>query len=139
MNAHAIIEEVNNAIGAHGMWKMRLRTAITSGRCDITSADACCDNKCAFGKWLYGPTLDSQVRAGVPYQVIRRLHAEFHRSAGEVLAQVERGNASGAQATMGGEFADRSEKLVRALTKWKGELLNSTSAGAVPMYQRPAA
>ena len=42
MNAQAIVEEVNNAIGAHGLWKMRLRTAINSGRCDITAQVAGC-------------------------------------------------------------------------------------------------
>ncbi|WP_156906176.1 CZB domain-containing protein [Novosphingobium acidiphilum] len=123
MNAQAIIDEVNSAIGAHGMWKMRLRTAIMSGQCEITAAHACRDDKCAFGTWIYGPSLDAQVRAGVPYQVIKRLHAEFHQTAGGVLAQVERGNMADAKATMDGEFADRSEKLVRALTKWKGELV----------------
>ena len=135
MKSKMIIDEINNAIGAHGMWKMRLRTAIATSTCDITSHDAGCDNKCAFGKWLYGPTLDHAVRAGVPYQVIRRLHAEFHQAAGTVLAEVERGNAAGAQAQMSGEFTERSEKLVRALTKWKGELMHGTAA----IHHRPAA
>jgi hypothetical protein len=106
------------------MWKMRLRTAITSGKCEVTAGDACRDDKCAFGKWIYGPSLDSQVKSDVPYQVIKRLHAEFHRVAGGVLAHVERGNVADAKALMDGEFAARSEKLVRALTKWKGELFH---------------
>ena len=121
MPNQAMIAEITNAIGAHGMWKMRLRTAITTGRGEVTSATACCDDQCPFGKWLYGPSLNADLRQGMPYQVVRRLHAEFHRSAGSVLAYVERGNASLAQGTLEGDFTERSEKLVRALTKWKGE------------------
>ena len=122
MSGNAMIARINDAIGAHGMWKMRLRTAIRTGHGDVNSIVAGCDNECAFGKWLYGPEIDSGTRNGVPYQVIRRLHADFHRSAGQVLRHVEKHESDAAEGLMAGEFTDRSEKLVRALTKWKGEL-----------------
>ena len=120
-----MIEAINNAIGAHGRWKMRLRTAIAQGKGEVTSKIACCDDQCAFGKWIYGPDLAAPVKAAVPYQVIKRLHAEFHQSAGSVLAYVENRDGAKARDIMEGEFIERSEKLVRALTKWKGELASS--------------
>lgn len=117
-----IVAQINDAIGAHGMWKMRLRTAIRTGMGDIDSRVATRDCECAFGKWIHGPLLDPAIKVGTPYQVIRRLHAEFHRAAGDVLANLEKGEAARAEVAMENEFAPRSEKLVRALTKWKAEL-----------------
>jgi hypothetical protein len=116
-----LVPRINDAIGAHGMWKMRLRTAISTGKGDASSRTVACDDQCDFGKWLYGPSLTPAIKAGVPYQVIRRLHAEFHQSAGQVLRLVEQGNMSAANQAMTGDFTEKSEKLVRALTKWKNE------------------
>lgn len=112
------------------MWKLRLRTAITTGRADISASDACRDDKCAFGNWLHGADIDAQTKAGVPYQVIKRLHAEFHTCAGSVLSNLERGNAAAAVALLDGEYLERTDKLVRALTKWKRELMLSTAIGS---------
>jgi hypothetical protein len=40
------------------------------------------------------------------------------------------GKPKDAQALLDGEFKERSEKVVRALNKWKGELLSSTRASS---------
>ena len=122
MSNPEVTQQINTAIGAHGMWKLRLKTAVDSGRGDVSAAGAACDDKCPFGKWLYGPALAPAIREGMPYRVVRRLHAEFHTCAGSVLACVERGDRPGAMTLLGSEFAERSEKLSRALTKWKSEL-----------------
>lgn len=121
--ANPVIAQINDAIGAHGTWKMRLRTAIRTGRGEIDSRMAARDCECAFGKWMYGAALGAETRAGTPYQVVRRLHADFHRAAGHVLLCVENGEPAGAEAAMESEFIPCSDKLVRALTKWKGELV----------------
>lgn len=122
VSQNELTSQINDAIGAHGMWKMRLRTAIKTNRADISSHDAGCDDRCAFGQWLHGPTIDQKVRTGVPFGVVKRLHQDFHRSAGSVLRSVEQGNVAAAEVTLSGEFNERSEKLVRALTKWKREV-----------------
>lgn len=121
MTDSPLVEQIDAAIGAHGMWKMRLRTAIRTCTCELTPAEAACDDKCKFGQWLHSSALSPAVRGGIPYQVVRRLHAEFHRAAGDVLAAALAGDADAANARMAGEFDPRSEKLVRALLKWKGE------------------
>ena len=122
MRTPLMIKEINDAIGAHGMWKMRLRTAIAAGVGDITSADAGCDDKCAFGKWIHGPSIDAATRAGMPYQVIRRLHAEFHQAAGQVLARVERGDRKGA--------TDLFDALVCWFGRTRGGLAHSSVVAA---------
>ncbi|MFC3097627.1 CZB domain-containing protein [Alteraurantiacibacter palmitatis] len=115
-------EQINAAIGAHGMWKLRLKTAITSGAKDLDSRTVSQDCECAFGKWLYGPEIDARTRASMPYQVVKRLHQEFHHSAGRVVQAVECGQNQAAKQLMESDFVPRSEKLVRALMKWKGEV-----------------
>lgn len=142
MSQNKLVQHIHDAIGAHGAWKLRLRTAISTGRGDIRSAMAGCDDQCAFGKWLYGPEIDDATRAGVPFHVVKRLHADFHRAAGSVLAYVERGNAGAAQTALSGEFTERSEKLVRALSKWKREVESGVApmpAASAPFLRRNAA
>ncbi|MFC3099288.1 CZB domain-containing protein [Altererythrobacter lauratis] len=118
----SIPEQINAAIGAHGAWKLRLKTAIASGTGDLDWRIVSKDCECAFGKWLHGHEIDAATRASVPYQVVKRLHQEFHIAAGRVVQAVQNGHRQAAQDLMDGEFIPRSEKLVRALTKWKGEL-----------------
>ena len=122
MSNEQTVQEIKKAIGAHGAWKLKLRTAITTGRSEATPADVRCDDKCEFGKWMYGSTLDDQIRAGKPYNVIKRLHAEFHQCASKVLTLATSGQKDAAEDLMQTEFKDKSEILVRALTKWRGEL-----------------
>lgn len=113
---------ITEAIGAHGAWKMRLRTAIRTQQTDITAADVRCDDRCEFGQWIHGSQIDAETKADIPYQVIKRLHREFHHSAADVLDAAAHGHDEVADALMEEEFTPRSEKLVRALTKWKREL-----------------
>ncbi len=114
--------EIRTAIAAHEAWTRRLSTAINLGNCETAPADIAVDDKCDFGQWLYGPTFDEATRAGKPYQVTRRLHAEFHDVAARVAAFAEAGQKSQAYALLDGEYTEKSGKLMRALTKWRGEL-----------------
>lgn len=122
MATNPIVKKIDDALGAHGKWKLRLKTAVTLGHSSISADDAACDKCCDFGKWLYGPEIDPVTKSGVPYSVVRRLHAEFHETAGRVVALATTRQQTEATRLIGGEFAQRSEKLARALTKWKGEL-----------------
>ena len=122
MASPASIEQIHAAIGAHGAWKMRLAVAINTGQFDGDPSAVRCDDKCAFGKWIHGPEIDAATRQGMPYQVIRRLHADFHKCAGDVLSHALTGRPDDARALMKGEYNERSEKLTRALNKWKREL-----------------
>jgi len=124
------IKEINDAIGAHGAWKLKLRTAISVGGSDIEPVTVRCDDRCAFGRWLYGPTIDGHTKSGTPYQVIQRLHAEFHQTAATVLERALAGQKLQATEILDGQFKERSEKLVRALIKWKDELQSSAAVGS---------
>jgi len=125
MSNEKLINQINNAIGAHGSWKLKLRTAVKKGHSEHSVEDVRCDDKCAFGEWLYGPDIDASTRRGAPYKVVKRLHAEFHACAADVLEKATTGNAPGAIELLDGDFTFRSEKLVRGLSKWKGEIATS--------------
>ncbi len=128
MSTHIYVEEIKAAIGAHGAWKMKLKTAITTGKTDLNPNVVRCDDQCALGKWLYGSSIDPDTRMGMPYKVNKRVHAEFHECAARIVELILRQKRDEANALLEGEFSERSDKVVRALTKWRGELLSSTRA-----------
>jgi hypothetical protein len=113
---------ITKAIGAHGAWKMRLHTAIVTGRSELQPSEVRRDDQCALGCWLHGPDIDAETRHGMPFKVVNRLHAEFHVCAADVLQLAILGRKPEATEVLGGEFKARSDKLVRALSKWKGEV-----------------
>lgn len=119
------LDEIQNAIRAHGAWKLRLKTAIKSGTSDATPETVGCDNLCEFGKWLHDDTMPAAMQAGMPYKVIKRLHAEFHETAATVLKHALNGETAKSQELLDGAFSEQSNKLVRALSKWKNELRES--------------
>jgi len=111
-------EQVQAAIGAHGMWKARLRQAIDTGSSDFKVDVVRQDNQCAFGKWLYG-----EGKGGFPsmadYEQARRLHAEFHGEAAKVLAHAVSGRPKEAHDAMqpGAPFVHVSSALVGTLMR----------------------
>lgn len=125
---HDVSEQVRAAIGAHGAWKLKLKAAITTGHFPTDPAKVSCDDQCEFGRWLYSANLDEHTRGGKPYQVVKRLHSEFHDCAGRVLALAISGRSAQASALFETEYDQRSSTLVRALTKWRGELQQPMAA-----------
>lgn len=119
------LDEIQKAIRAHGMWKLRLKTAVVTGASDVSPDAVGCDNLCDFGKWLHDETMPLDIQNGMPYKVVKRLHAEFHQTAESVLRSALSGDATAAQGLLDGPFTAQSDKLVRALTKWKNELAAS--------------
>ena len=115
----ALDDEITKAIGAHGMWKNRLRSAIDNGKADANPADVAKDNACPFGQWLYGATIPGASRNGANYGSVRKLHADFHRCASKVLECVSAGDKTKANALMAGEYAKVSGDLTAAMMKWK--------------------
>ena len=111
--------EIIKAIEAHWKWKMRLRSAIDSGKSDANPVEVAKDNFCDFGQWLYGSTIPITARASVDYASVRKLHADFHKCAANVLECVAKGQKAQADALMTGEYAEVSVALTAAMMKWK--------------------
>lgn len=117
----ANIEEIDKAIGAHGMWKIRLKSAIESGRIETPIEIIRTDNQCVFGKWLYGSTLSPQDKASRHYSIVKQIHAEFHKTAAHVAELAVDGKKAEAESMLatGGEYAKISSKLTQAMMDWK--------------------
>lgn len=111
--------EITKAIGAHGMWKNRLAGAINAGAHTEDVATVAVDNKCEFGRWLYGFTPAAGDQAH--YQTCKKLHAAFHAEAAKTLRLVSAGQKAQAQAAMapGGSFTKASGDLTKAMIEWR--------------------
>lgn len=115
----SIVEQIDKAVAAHGMWKARLRQAIDAGKSDFTAAGVSVDNQCEFGKWLY--SLPAADRQGAEWQKVRDLHAKFHREAARVLGLAVGGKKADAESGLatGSQFAKISLELTGAMIEWK--------------------
>jgi chemoreceptor zinc-binding protein len=114
----AAVEEIKKAVGAHGMWKQRLKQAIDSGKSDFTVDRVRVDNMCDFGKWLYSLAASDQTSAH--WKSVRELHAKFHAEAAHVLSLAVSGHKQDAEKGLatGSNFAKISSELTGAMMKW---------------------
>lgn len=118
----ANVDEINKAIGAHGMWKQRLRQAVDSGQSEFTVERVRPDNQCEFGKWLHAlPPTD---KISVNWKSVQELHAKFHTEAARVLELALKGQKQKADEGLSPDsgFAKVSLELTSAMMKWKGSL-----------------
>ncbi len=117
----AIIEALDQAIDAHGAWKLRLQLVIATGEADAPVETVRQDSLCAFGKWLYGPTLSPADKASRHHKTVRRLHAEFHETAARVTKLALDGKKEAAEEMIDlyGQFTQISTRLARAMMEWK--------------------
>ena len=125
---HAGVEAIEKAIGAHGTWKNRLKSAIDTGRSDVSPDTAASDNQCAFGQWLY--SLPAGVLQSPNCKNVKELHACFHREAAGVLDLVLGGERDQAIECVAfdGKFPKASAQLTQAMLEWKRELSGPPAA-----------
>ncbi|MCL4470649.1 MAG: CZB domain-containing protein [Sulfuricella sp.] len=115
----ANIQEIDKAIGAHSLWKARLKSAISTGKSEVPVATIKVDNQCAFGQWLYGQTLSASDKTTPDYKTVKDLHAEFHKVAARVAELATSGKQAEADQVLSHEFAAASLKLTTAMMEWR--------------------
>lgn len=121
MNNTEIGQALQEAIGAHGVWKMRLRRAVESRSTEVPVETARRDDCCALGKLLY-ERLPAPLRNDPHYGTIRDLHRQFHAAAADALGFALDGKAAEANAVIDGRFASASTSLSSAVTGWRRHL-----------------
>lgn len=91
---------LDDAIKAHGEWKIKLRMAMVKKE-RLDAATIARDDCCALGKWLHG---DAKSRYGsLPaYRDCVTKHAAFHRQAGGVAQAINNGDYAGAERMLEG-------------------------------------
>jgi Chemoreceptor zinc-binding domain len=109
--------ELRAAIGAHGVWKQRLRTAIRTGSRSLDPDTLCRDDACRFGQWL--SSLPTETAAHAVVRRTAECHRRFHQAAGQVASLALAGRPAEASAMLDqGAFHDASEALALALADW---------------------
>jgi hypothetical protein len=120
-----LVDQITAAVAAHSMWKQRLSRAIASGTIDMSVETIRVDNQCAFGKWLYSPSIPPDVKQSEDYQSVLKLHAEFHKVAARVAELALAGKKQEAESLMqlSGDYTRASSVLTQAMTRWKRNLI----------------
>lgn len=115
-------EQIKAAIAAHGAWKVRLKQAIENGNSDFKPDIVKLDNQCDFGKWLYSAT--PEVKQSSFYDAVKKLHAEFHATAGKVLLLAVTGQKAEAEKAygLGSDYAKISALLTNEMMKWNNSV-----------------
>jgi methyl-accepting chemotaxis protein len=114
----AMVEQVYNAVAAHGKWKARLQEAVEKGQSEWTVEKTQPDNQCDFGKWLH--SLSATEQTSSRWKNVKGLHADFHKEASRILGMALKGQKQEALAAMssGSQFTKISGSLVMALMAW---------------------
>jgi hypothetical protein len=108
-------ERIEAAIAAHVKWMSRLREAVATGQSEFTEDQVRVDDRCEFGKWIY-----SDFKALCPpatFEAIRHTHAEFHRTAAQVLTMALGGRKDEAKVELasGARLSRLSGELILGL------------------------
>ena len=116
-----IVDMIQKAIAAHSSWKARLKSAVATGKFDMSPADIKVDNRCEFGKWLYGPELTAADKQTKNYRAAVNLHAKFHREAAQIVEWATSGHKDEAEKAMGleGSYTEASSALTKELIDWR--------------------
>lgn len=118
-------EAIDAGLSAHAPWKTRLRAAASSGKAEISVADASRDDRCEFGQWLQRDAAAlSPADKGSDLEKVKKLHADVHRAAGVALGTATRGDRRAYEAAVAidGPFAKASIALIAAMNGWKGRV-----------------
>ncbi len=117
-------EKIQKAIAAHANWKAHLREAVETGKFEGTVAIVKRDNRCEFGKWLYGPDFSAAERQTEDYRAVIELHAKFHQEAAKVVELVNSGQHDAADEAMAlqGSYNKASCALTKELVRWRQPL-----------------
>jgi hypothetical protein len=118
------VDMIQKAIAAHSSWKSRLRSAVDTGKFDVTPATVKLDNQCEFGKWLHGSDFSADEKKTENYRTVVDLHAKFHLEAAQILEWVTSGRKDTAEKAMGleGSYTKASTALTKELVQWRLKL-----------------
>lgn len=113
-------DEIKNAIGDHGIWKKKLKSAVDTGKIDVTISTIRSDHNCDFGKWLHMPSTIESQKNSKHYEKVHDLHAEFHEKAAMVAQLAIAGNKVTAMKMLNvnGEYVEASATLTTAMIAW---------------------
>jgi Chemoreceptor zinc-binding domain len=107
-------EAIDTALAAHAAWKQRF-SQFMAGTIDLDPEQVEQNNVCVFGKWLEGES--AHQLPPQDYELVNRLHIQFHRVAAAIVRLKKEGHIEEAQAHLriGGDFPKASAQLNNCL------------------------
>ncbi|MGC9163331.1 MAG: CZB domain-containing protein [Thiomonas sp.] len=109
---------LGQAVQSHLAWKKRLKSIVVEGQQDdVDIIQVAADDLCTLGQWLNG---QARARYGhLPeYARLRKVHAEFHLTAGQVLLNSRNGRPEDAAALLRGAFNALSDQVQLELVRF---------------------
>ncbi len=119
-----LVIDLERAKAAHLAWKVKLRGYL-DGRSALTREQAVSDHDCAFGKWYFGPGLESFGHINEMSQVSEP-HAEMHSLIHSIIELKERGNIDEAEQEYE-KVEPLSELIVNLIEKIRQQIANTES------------
>jgi hypothetical protein len=113
--------ELTSAIGAHSVWKNRLKEAIATGTLQSSVSVIAAGDACPFGRWLDAIAAEARTTYAHHYRQVHERHAVFHQMAARVAELAAAGDREKAEELMAfhGEFSLASAWLTEAMIEWK--------------------
>ncbi len=111
--------DLDNAIGKHAEWKVKLRAAITKKE-TMDAATIAKDNACELGQWLHGEAKTKYGQTASHAECLAK-HAAFHAEAGKVASAINAKRYDDAEAmlALGSGFATASSAVGMAIMQLK--------------------
>ncbi|GEM_PF-2797796 len=109
--------DVDGAVAAHQAWTGRLKKVLQGeSKEKLDPAIVGCDDKCALGKWVYGPGAKS-CGHHPEFPSLKSRHKDFHRLAGEILTHHHAGRREQATALLAKDFTVTSRDVIAILSR----------------------
>jgi hypothetical protein len=114
-----MLENINKAMDAHMLWKVKLEKMIETGQSEVSLGVISADNECAFGKWLYSDEITEELKNTEIFKSIVDLHKKFHINAGKIAENAINGKKAEAQSLIGhdSDYNKTSVVLMDSLIK----------------------
>lgn len=121
--------DFTSAINAHIDWKMKLSKYLEKPDGTLKADHVCKDNVCMLGKWLYGEGSGYQDQFSSVFNSLKESHAQFHKTAGEIIRLIESNNTRAAVQLLSpdGQYGEISTKTVGLIRQLKSLVEDSTS------------
>jgi Chemoreceptor zinc-binding domain len=108
-----------DALSKHVCCKEMLRQAIDTGICEPPSCMIADEQMCEFGQWLYSSDCPDELKASPNYENTRKVHADFHTAAAEIMQLAEIGEKEQARKMIvEGAYPIQANNLRRELLEW---------------------
>ncbi|MBN8426173.1 MAG: CZB domain-containing protein [Xanthomonadales bacterium] len=122
-------------INMHRDWKNRLLDFLRRKGEPLVAAEVSKDNVCALGEWLHGP--GQRFAQYEEYAELVKDHAEFHRHAGKVISEFEKGHMQVAQSLLDHDFSDATARTLTGIRKLRIHVQNDSGQPAA-VVRKPA-